>query len=357
VTYYDCEYDGLFSIFNYLCCMNQPLVSIITPTYNHEKYIADCIRSAQAQTYSNWEMIIVDDGSTDSTYSVAKQLSLKDNRIKVFTQSNVGIFRLAVTYNFALSRSLGKYIAVLEGDDVWLPRKLELQIASLEDDENVVLSWGQAYSSTSDLSENYSLHPTVSRSMDVVLNNPVRTASKDLMLTCFIPALTVVVRKDSLTRIGGFIQVHNLPLVDLPTWQQLALIGNFSFIDQPIGKWRIYPNQVTKTYTAEMAEGFYKLALDYYNQNKEYYIGEGVTEDSIHNHYRKLLVINYSRSGRYKLIKKDFLGARKDYYKSIFSNGYSPIIWKLRSVVGVIFSFFHADVEMLAKLKGGVSYK
>ncbi|MEA4850130.1 MAG: glycosyltransferase, partial [Paludibacter sp.] len=52
--------------------MSAPLVSIITPTYNHEKYIGDCIRSAQDQTYTNWEMIIVDDGSTDNTFTIAQ---------------------------------------------------------------------------------------------------------------------------------------------------------------------------------------------------------------------------------------------------------------------------------------------
>ena len=52
--------------------MSAPLVSIITPTYNHEKYIGDCIRSAQDQTYTNWEMIIVDDGSTDNTFTIAR---------------------------------------------------------------------------------------------------------------------------------------------------------------------------------------------------------------------------------------------------------------------------------------------
>ena len=108
--------------------MNSPLVSIITPTYNHEKYIGECIRSVQSQTYSNWEMLIVDDGSTDNTFSIASELAAGDSRIHVYTQKNIGIFRLCETYNFALSESKGKYIAVLEGDDVWLPEKLSVQV-------------------------------------------------------------------------------------------------------------------------------------------------------------------------------------------------------------------------------------
>ena len=85
--------------------MSAPLVSIITPTYNHEKYIGDCIRSVQDQTYTNWEMIIVDDGSTDRTFTIAQTSADSHDRIKLCTQKNLGIFRLGETYNFALALS------------------------------------------------------------------------------------------------------------------------------------------------------------------------------------------------------------------------------------------------------------
>lgn len=122
---------------------NLPMVSIISPTYNHEKFIADCIKSVLEQTFTNWEMIIIDDGSTDSTYSIACEYAQKDTRIKPFTQKNIGIFRLGESYNFALSQSKGKYVAVLEGDDVWLPGKLQIQVDSLEQNPECVLCWGK----------------------------------------------------------------------------------------------------------------------------------------------------------------------------------------------------------------------
>ncbi|NDP20458.1 MAG: glycosyltransferase [Paludibacter sp.] len=337
--------------------MNSPLVSIISPTYNHENYISDCIQSVQLQTYTNWEMIIVDDGSTDETYEIALSFAKNDNRIKVFTQKNIGIFRLGETYNFALLQSTGKYIAVLEGDDVWLPEKLELQVAEMENKPDTVLSWGQAYSSTFDLSANYNLHPNVHRDNSVFNNLPIKSASKDLLFTCFIPALTVVIRKSALDKTGGFIQNHGLPLVDLPTWQQLSLLGNFAYVEKPLGKWRIYSNQVTKTYTAEMAEGFYKLSIEFFNQNELYFKTVGIKEMEIHRYFKKLLVINYSRSGRYKLIRKNFSEARKDYCTSIIHFGFHEPIWKLRSLIGIIFSLFHADIETFTKLIGRVSYK
>lgn len=337
--------------------MNSPLVSIISPTYNHEKYIAECICSAQSQTYTHWEMLVVDDGSTDLTLSIARSFAEKDPRIRVFTQKNVGIFRLGETYNFALSQAGGKYIAVLEGDDVWLPEKLELQVPTLENDEAAVLSWGQAFSSTENLSVDYDLHPIVQRGNAVFTNTPIKTASKDLLFINFIPALTVLIRKSSLDQIGGFIQNFGLPLVDLPTWQQLSLLGTFTFIEKPVGRWRIYPTQVTKTYTVQMAEGFYQLALNFFKKNKVHFKELDVSESEIHRRYRKLLVMNYSRSGRYKLIRKDFVGARRDYYKSISRFGFYEPLWKLRSAVGIVFSLFHSDIENFAKKLGRVSYK
>lgn len=337
--------------------MNSPLVSIITPTYNHEKYIADCIRSVQAQTYTNWEMIVVDDGSTDSSYSIAKSFADKDFRVSVFTQKNVGIFRLSETYNFALAQSTGKYIAVLEGDDVWLPEKLQWQVEELEKDEEKVLCWGMAYSSTVDLSENTALYPSLKTDINIYNNSPLGFASKKLIFTCFIPALTVVIRRNALEMIGGFIQNYNLPLVDLPTWQRLSLIGGFSFIPKSLGRWRIYPNQVTKTYTSEMAEGFYKLGLDFYFSNKTLAHSIGVTKNDIDKYFKKLLVINYSRSGRYNLIRKNFTGARKSYLKSIFCFGFNEPIWKLRSIIGLLFCLFKRDMESFTKRIGRVSYK
>lgn len=337
--------------------MSFPLVSIITPTYNHEKYISDCIISAQAQTYSNWEMIVVDDGSTDSTFEIAKSFANNDPRIKVYTQENVGIFRLRETYNFALGKSAGKYIAVLEGDDVWLPGKLELQVPTLEADELAVLSWGMAFSSTADLSVNYDLHPLTDFGDSVFFNLPLKSASAILLFTCFMPALTVLIRRSALDKIGGFLQNYDLPLVDLPTWQQLSLIGTFTYIQQPLGKWRIYPTQVTKIYTAQMTEGFYKLALEFFDENKTYFESLGVPKIQINRRYRKLLIINYSRAGRYKLIRKNFSEARKDYCKSIFHFGFYEPVWKVRSLIGIVFSLFHADIETFTKKIGRVSYK
>lgn len=337
--------------------MNTPLVTIITPTYNHETYIADCIQSVLRQRYSHWEMIIVDDGSTDNTLKVAKSFAAGDRRIHVHTQKNVGIFRLSETYNFAVSVSTGKYLAVLEGDDVWTESKLELQVKAMEAQPEAVLCWGRAYSSTVDLSSDYQLYPLEDKPRSVYTNTPLYEATRHLILSCFIPALTVMIRRDALSKTGGFLQSHGLPLVDLPTWQQLSLQGPFIYIPEVLGRWRIYPNQVTKTFAIQMVEGFYKLALDFYVQCKKTGIFTEADHRKLVTHYKKMHVVSYSRSGRYKLIRKDFEGARRDYKKSILSFGFHEPVWKLRSLVGLVFSYLKMDIEGLAKGLGRVSYK
>jgi len=107
------------------------LVSIITPTYNAEKFIRATIESVQNQTYQNWEMILVDDASTDKTVKIISDFAEKDSRIKLFKleqNSGNGFAR-----NIALEKAVGKYIAYLDADDLWFLNKLEKQIAFLKE--------------------------------------------------------------------------------------------------------------------------------------------------------------------------------------------------------------------------------
>jgi teichuronic acid biosynthesis glycosyltransferase TuaG len=105
--------------------VKQDLVSIITPAYKAELYIAETIRSVQAQTHRNWEMLIVEDGSPDKTWSVIAEFSMIDPRIKLVRQKNAGP---AMARQKALDLASGRFIAFLDSDDLWLPEKLERQL-------------------------------------------------------------------------------------------------------------------------------------------------------------------------------------------------------------------------------------
>ena len=104
------------------------LVSIIMPSYNTAKFISDSINSVLSQTYSNWELIIVDDCSSDNTDEIVSPF-LSDKRIKYLkNEKNSGA---AVSRNYALREAKGKWIAFLDSDDLWEKDKLQKQILSL----------------------------------------------------------------------------------------------------------------------------------------------------------------------------------------------------------------------------------
>ncbi len=213
-------------------------VSIITPTFNHENYISQCIKSVLDQLYQNWEMIIIDDNSTDKTFKIANQFAKKDRRIKIIRhKTNWGIKKLKESYNQALKTAKGDFIAILEGDDFWPKDKLSNQIKAFENNK-VVLSYGNwAMANQSGKTvylRNY-------KKFDInSLNNQPLSSILNLFLTLKfdIGSQTVMIRKKTLLDIGGFKKDKYYPFVDIPTYLHLALKGKFAYIPQVLGYYR-----------------------------------------------------------------------------------------------------------------------
>lgn len=106
--------------------MLKPLISIIMPLFNSEAYVLESINSVVNQTYENWELILIDDASTDNTINTIKYFILKNEKVKLLTNKvNLGA---AVTRNKGIEASIGDYIAFLDPDDLWKPQKLEKQL-------------------------------------------------------------------------------------------------------------------------------------------------------------------------------------------------------------------------------------
>lgn len=101
-------------------------VSIIIPVYNAEKYIRETVDCVKAQTYSNWELLLVEDGSTDESLRILEEMEKGDARIHVLKQKNSGAARAR---NHGLSKAEGRFVAYLDADDLWSPDKLEKQLA------------------------------------------------------------------------------------------------------------------------------------------------------------------------------------------------------------------------------------
>lgn len=109
----------------------EPLVSIVMPLYDTEKYLQETIDSVLEQSYENWELIIVDDCSKDNSFSIALQNSVDDSRIRVYQQKNNE--GAAAARNRAIQVAKGDYLAFIDSDDIWLSNKLEKQISFMKE--------------------------------------------------------------------------------------------------------------------------------------------------------------------------------------------------------------------------------
>jgi len=232
-------------------------VSIITLTYNHDEFIAECIESVLNQTYGSWEMIIIDDGSSDSTSDIIRGYT--DPRINYIRKEHRGIASLAENYNHALKMSRGDFILILEGDDYIPPKRLEIQQPAFVDPQ-VVLSHGK-YAYVFDRKK--IVYPAAF-GQEILGNRPIGSALK-VFLQGFNPIGTqsVMIRKSTLLEIGGFTQPAYLPLVDYPTWMKLALKGTFEFIPEVLGFWRRHPNSITINQSDQIFVGFIRYCDEF----------------------------------------------------------------------------------------------
>lgn len=320
-----------------------PLVTVITPTYNHKKFIGKCIESVLGQTYPRWELIIVDDGSTDGTDEIVKQY--KDERIKYIRQEHLGILKLADTYNKALNISRGEYISVLEGDDFWDPWKIEKQITVFKK-KDIVLSFGMAVR-IDDKDESLGVHKL--KNAKLLKNKSQGALITELLRYSFsITACTVMCRKNALLSIEGFKQMVNAPHVDYPTWLELSLIGKFEYTPEILGYWRVHGGQATSRWILETAQGDSFAAIDFFNRMpKEIRDATNLTKNDILKYNQRHIAIAYYSIGRLSLVRKDWQKAQEEFLKALWK-GSLPT--KLKVLLGIICSYLCVDFEWIVKI-------
>ena len=315
-------------------------VSIITPTYNHEGFIGQCVESVLAQTYTNWEQIIIDDGSTDRTEEIVR--GYDDDRIRYIRQENKGIWCLGELYNNALKCSNGEFIAVLEGDDFWPAYKLERQIpAFLHTD--VVMSWGKAC-----LTNSYG-KPILASPENVreYMNRSRNETLKKLLFCNPIPSPTVMCRKSALDLIGGFKQPEGLPYVDLPTWLDLCLVGDFLAIDDILGCYRRHGQQITATMKPSVNAGRGYAVKFFMQLPPDIKQSMGITVDDLLNHIDKVKSELLYQSGRAFLFEGKWSRAKGE-FKEALRKGCPTT--RMKAVAGLVCSYCRTDVEWLASI-------
>lgn len=196
------------------------LVSIVMPSYNTAKYIGASIESVLKQTYIHWELIIVDDCSTDDTDAVVKQY-LVDNRIHYLkNEKNRGA---AVSRNCALREAKGKWIAFLDSDDLWYPQKLEMQI-------EFMLNGGHHFSYT-----NYEEIDEASKPLGVSVTGPEKITKKGMYNYCWMGCLTVMYDAE----VVGLIQIEDIKKNnDYAMWLKVCKKEDCYLLDECLAQYR-----------------------------------------------------------------------------------------------------------------------
>ncbi|MBP6823934.1 MAG: glycosyltransferase [Acidobacteria bacterium] len=216
----------------------QPKVSVIIPAYNSALFIAATIRSVLDQTYGNYEVIIVDDGSTDDTLQVLNTFvpsscDFVEKPIRVFSKSNGGP---ASARNLAIRNSTGKYIAFLDGDDLWTPDKLAEQVAFLEQHSEVGMTFAEAIVFTERNGQ---------KEFREKIGYTGETSFCHLLLGDHIPNSTVMIRRECVDKIGLLNESSELVAVeDYEYWLRLARSFPIKGIAKPMAYYRVHANNL-----------------------------------------------------------------------------------------------------------------
>ncbi|WP_454015717.1 glycosyltransferase family 2 protein [Bacillus sp. Marseille-Q7846] len=206
-----------------------PHVSVITPSYNSIRFIGETILSVQNQSYENWEMIIVDDASTDQSATKIKEIIEGDSRIRILSlKENVGA---AKARNLAIEEARGRYIAFLDSDDIWLPHKLKTQLLFMEE-----MDVDFSYTSYSLIDEN-------SNELNREVNVPEFVDYHYLAGNTIIGCLTVMLDREKIS----YIEMPSMQPEDTALWLNLLSEGyEARGIQQVLAKYRIVENSVSR---------------------------------------------------------------------------------------------------------------
>ena len=211
---------------------NHALVSIIMPIYNASKYLNETIESVIAQTYTNWELILVDDCSTDNSIELIKRFA--DDRIKLMeNQTNSGA---AVSRNRAIEKANGKYIAFLDSDDLWSKDKLSKHLDFMNEQNS-------AFSCT-----NYSVVDCQNEKETVFSPKKDTYSYKDILKHCYIGCSTVIYDSEKLGKVYMPTQAEKRE--DFACWLQILKTGiDVSCLHENLTTYKIHQNSVSTNKT------------------------------------------------------------------------------------------------------------
>lgn len=216
---------------------DRPKVSVLMSVYNDERFVGRAIESVLAQSYQDFELVIVDDGSTDGTPQILARYAQGDRRIRVLSQANAGTTAAA---NLGLSQCRGEYVARLDSDDIALPHRLEVEVDFLDRHPEVALVGGG--------SEIIDLQGNVIGLRNIKVSRP----EKALRHRCIYQQSDVMFRRDVVVALGGYREkFHNAQDYDL--WLRISDVAGVAKLTDVIGQWRLNGGGYTVARAREQA--------------------------------------------------------------------------------------------------------
>lgn len=268
-----------------------PLITIITPTYNRAKFISEAIESVLKQTYTNWELLIVDDGSTDNTKDVISSYLL-DPRIKYYYQSNQG---QAVARQSAFLKSEGDYIAFLDSDNRWLSNRLAV---------------GVDYLSLNPTEIPYGDGVSINESGDEISRENMQRHSGNLTALLirdnFVSMNTTLIPKVHMTKIGG-LRTSVKRGDDFDLYLRLSTVANFKYIPEYMVEYRVMKDQISTDKRGRFSAN--EKVIDLFLSEYPYALSK-------HERDRSLASF-YIRKGRYYASQGEFSISFKDLFKAM----------------------------------------
>lgn len=222
----------------------QGLVSVVMATYKCRPYIGQAIGSVLAQTYTNLELHVIDDGSTDGTAEEVAPF-LSDSRVRYHYQANGG---QTVAKNAGIRQSRGEFIAFCDADDLWLPHKLALQVPRFARDERV----GVVYTRSGRMDAQGVRLPIDESDAP---SCPSGHVTEDLFRTNFVPFGTAVIRRRCLDELGLFDERYRMG-IDWELWLRVSVEYTFEFLDSETYVYRVWPGQMSSNWRGRYEHAF-----------------------------------------------------------------------------------------------------
>lgn len=307
--------------------MKHPLVSVIIPVYNGEKFLKDAIDSVLCQTFSDFELLIINDASRDNSAKIVNSYS--DSRIRFLENSfNLG---LAGARNRGINEAQGKYIAWLDCDDISLPTRLEKQINVLENDVSIGLcgTWVKTLGGNSASEWRYPINPDYLRCR-MIFDDPFTTSS-------------VMVRRKLLLSLDKYFDVEFPQAEDYELWERLSKVSRISNIPEILTRYRFHGQQISRSQDGIIKQKVFawkvqsrqlkELGINATGQEKELHLKIGVSwffeksRTAVQASERWLSILKEANEEHTKYPEPDFSNVLGDRWFSVCSSVTGLGLW------------------------------